>query len=148
MAASTAAQVRVHPLRIQKLWVWLAWLCIIITVLNVLLMLAIDNLTGNHYSHEGTVIYPLLLHYYSAEFPWLELYVALLAVVGLVACVYRLSHPSDRFWAKISLLAFTIPAFLCVWDTIIATSRAPYIPLKHLSSLQFEGNQYHLTAAP
>src|SRR5260221_5400060 len=109
-----------------------------------LLLVSTLQLTGDHYSYSGVIVYPLFLHFVSPLFPALEIFLALLGAVGLIAANRVSSEIRVR---QLSLGLLVIPIGIALWGLMsVALGRVPQ-PIQ-VSSVHFGDHVYDLIADP
>lgn len=124
---------------------WLIWLSVVVLLLDVLLFIAIESLTGRSFDHSGTIIYPLFLHRYSGTYPK-ELLIGIPAwIVLLLVALSNVFTVGRPLRTAMITLSFLIVLF-CVFITVFAATIMLGVPrdIPQLSTVQFQGNQYHL----
>jgi hypothetical protein len=130
-------------LRTFRLLHWLMWLSIAVFVLDLLLIMGTRYLTGDRLTQEGTLVYPLLRHFYSRDFPSSEFILGLFGTVGIFIAFIR---SRDRRALRPILLLLAVPLCLVIggltFGFIDTYFRPP--PLTQLASVQSDGNVYQL----
>lgn len=117
---------------------------VVLLVADLLLTFATALLAGDHYTHNETFIYPLLLHYYDGNYPALEYYVATVAIVAILFSAYH--HPNKKLMERVLWLLALPLLCMCLyagWMSFGSLRR----PFSHLDSVQFRGHTYQLAAA-